>query len=86
MCVEILGPLIASGRAMRDRAFCLHHQKECILQCAKRHTAGTSCVPYSRRGLGLGLKDVATLYSLAWIGLRLLIQEPDVTQEKHGCN
>eukprot|EP00435_Cladocopium_sp_Y103_P055693 s1602_g18.t1 len=32
MAVEILGPLIASGRAMKDRAWCLHHQRECVLQ------------------------------------------------------
>ena len=84
LCVEILGPLIASGRAVKSSAFCLTHQKMCCLRTAKRHIAGTSCTPYSRRGAGLGLMDFATVHSLCWIALRLLLQEPDVTNELLG--
>lgn len=86
MCVEILGPLLASGRLMKSSAFCLAHQRMCCLKTASRHRAGTSCTPYSKRGVGLGLKDECTLHTMAWIGLRLLLQEPDITQETFSFN
>ena len=84
MVADILAPVIAGGNAMVNHSWCYYHQKQCCIKTAVRHTAGTSCVPFSRRGVNLGLKDVATLYSLAWIDLRLLLQEPDVTQERPG--
>ncbi|CAK9108164.1 unnamed protein product, partial [Durusdinium trenchii] len=77
MVADILAPVIAGGNAMVNHSWCYYHQKQCCIKTAVRHTAGTSCVPFSRRGVNLGLKDVATLYSLAWIDLRLLLQEPD---------
>ena len=86
MCVEILGPLLASGRLMKSSAFCLAHQRMCCLKTASRHRAGTSCTPYSKRGVGLGLKDECTLHTMAWVGLRLLLQEPDITQETFSFN
>ena len=70
---------------MTDRGFCLTHKRRCQLSSAKKHTGGTSCVPFSKRGVGLGLKDPATIFSLAFIGLRLLLEEPDVTQEILAC-
>ena len=82
MVADILAPVIAGGNAVVNHSWCYYHQKQCCIKTAVRHTAGTSCVPFSRRGVNLGLKDVATLYSLAWIDLRLLLQEPDVTQDR----
>lgn len=67
---------------MTSSGLCLAHGRPCSLKMAKRHVAGTPCVPWSKRGINLGLKDVNTLYLLAWIGLRLQLQEPDVTQER----
>ena len=55
------------------------HGRPCSLKMAKRHVAGTPCVPWSKRGINLGLKDVNTLYLL---GLRLQLQEPDLIEER----
>ena len=81
MCVEVLAPVLASGRAVKSSCFCLTHQRHCCLKTARRHVAGTSCVPYSKRGSGAALMDFNTVYSLCWIGLRMLLQEPDITNE-----
>ena len=70
---------------MQTSSECLHHKRICSLKTARRHTSGTSCTPFSKRGVGLGHKDEATLYALAFIGLRLLLQEPDITLEKPSC-
>eukprot|EP00438_Fugacium_kawagutii_P029202 Skav229537 [mRNA] locus=scaffold568:49055:58809:- [translate_table: standard] len=53
----------------------------CHLKTARRHQAGTSCRPFSRRGTKLGLLDTETINLLAWVGLRICLQEPDITQE-----
>lgn len=82
MSVEILAPLLASGRLMRSAADCLYHGRLCSLKTAQKHIAGTSCIPYSRRGVQLGHKDDATIYAIAFIGLRLLLQESDITLER----
>ena len=81
MSVEILAPLLATGRLMKSSAHCLSHDRLCCLKTASSHRAGTSCTPYSKRGVQLGLKDECTLHSIAWVGLRLLLQEPDICQE-----
>ena len=81
MSVEILAPLLATGRLMKTSAHCLSHDRLCCLKTASSHRAGTSCTPYSKRGVQLGLKDECTLHSIAWVGLRLLLQEPDICQE-----
>ena len=81
MSVEILAPLLATGRLMKTSAHCLSHNRLCCLKTASSHKAGTMCTPYSKRGVQLGLKDECTLHSIAWVGLRLLLQEPDITQE-----
>lgn len=77
----MLTPLIMSGRAITTRGKRLYHKKTCSLKSRRRHTAGTSCKPFSRRGAGLNTGDRDTIYTLAWIGLRRELQEPDVTQE-----
>ncbi len=56
-------------------------QKNCSLKSCRRHTAGTSCKPFSRRGAGLTTGDRDIIYTLAWIGLRRELQEADITQE-----
>lgn len=81
MAVDVLGPLIAEGRAVKDHAFCAVHQKQCRLRGAKRHIAGTSCVGFSQKGTGLMLADPSIIHTLCWIALRLLLAEADVTQE-----
>eukprot|EP00435_Cladocopium_sp_Y103_P015431 s3436_g3.t1 len=55
--------------------------REEIHETIHQHQAGTSCRPFSRRGAHLGLMDIETVHLLAWIGLRLSLQEADVTAE-----
>ena len=81
MCVEILGPLLASGKAMMLEGDCITHAKRCRLTCARRHVAGTSCRPFSKKGSGLLNADPEILFTLAWIGLRLELQEPEILSE-----
>lgn len=81
MAVDLLGPLISEGRAVSDHAFCSVHKKMCRLRGAKRHIAGTSCVGFSQKGTGLMLSDPSIIHTLCWVALRLLLAEPDVTQE-----
>lgn len=72
-----------------DRSICLSlsffqafvSHRICNLRTARRHQAGTSCRPFSRRGSRLGLLDTESLALLAWIGLRVTLQEGDITQE-----
>lgn len=81
LSVEVLAPLLSDGRAMTRSAWCLAHQRICSVKTAKRHVAGTSCRPFSKKGTRLGLMDCETVYLLAWIGMRLECQEGDILQE-----
>ena len=49
--------------------------------CAKQHRAGTTCTAYSKQSLQLGEQDKTVIPFCAWVGMRLLLQEPDITQE-----
>ena len=81
LAVEILGPLIASKKCMKKEAYCLTHKRTCAIKPAKRHVAGTSCRPYSKKGSGLSQMDPETIFTLAWIGLRVELQEPIIVSE-----
>ena len=81
MAIEMLGPIIAEGRAIRDEAFCLRHKKKCKIRTARRHIAGLPCVGYSRKGTQLLCEDPSVIHALVWVALRLLCQEPDLTVE-----
>ena len=81
MAVEVLGPLIATGKAMKLEAHCLTHNRCCSLKPSRRHVAGTSCKPWSKKGSGLGAADPEIVYTLAWVGLRLALQDDEVLSE-----
>ena len=81
MAVEVLGPIMSSRKAMRRKSYCLVHEKDCFLKTAREHTAGSSCTAHSRQGKQLGLCDGNVLSLLAWIGLRLEVQETEITLE-----
>ena len=86
VAVSLLTPLILSGQAMSTHGDCLVHGKKCAMKTCNRHVAGTSCRPFSRRGAGLSTSDGDMIYTLAWAGLRRVLQEPDLTQENvEGC-
>lgn len=81
MVESVLVPLVMSGRASRQAAWCVKHQKFCKAETADVHIAGTPCVAYSPRGSVLGLQDITVLVYLAWISQRRLCQECWVVQE-----
>lgn len=79
--LEVMAPVIASGNAMTRFAPCLRHGRMCGMQVAKRHVAGTSCTAFSAIGARQAAADGTIVYFLAWVGMRLLLQEPEVVQE-----
>lgn len=79
--LEIMAPVIASGNAMTRFAPCLRHKRLCGMQCARRHVAGTSCTAFSAIGARQAASDGTVIYFLAWVGLRLLMQEAEIVQE-----
>ena len=81
MAVEVLGPLISERKAMKLDAHCLTHNRVCSLRHSKRHVAGTSCKPWSKKGSGLGAADPEIVFTLAWIGLVLMLEDDEVLSE-----
>ena len=81
MALESLAPSIISRRAVKRRAFCTRHKRECYLATAKSHTSGTSCTAHSRQGKGRGLSDPNVLHMLCWAALRNEIGEPECLLE-----
>ena len=81
LAVEVIGPLLSSCKAMKKEAFCSTHNRICCLKQATRHVAGCSCKPYSKKGSQMSQGDPETIFTLAWIGLRLELQEPIVVSE-----
>ena len=81
MAVEVLAPLISSNKAMKLSAWCETHGKVCTLQSCKRHIAGTSCKPWSRKGANMGAADPEIIFTLAWIGLRVALEDFEVLSE-----
>lgn len=81
MAVDVLAPRIAQGNATTRVAYCCQHGKKCSLKVARRHLAGSSCVAHSKRGAGLSLADPGVVHLLAWISIRLDLQEAHILQE-----
>eukprot|EP00969_Alexandrium_andersonii_P067458 2975894-Alexandrium_andersonii.AAC.1 len=62
-------------------AHCEIHKKCCKLHMARAHVAGTPCTDFSSLGAERREHGQTTLYLMAWLGLRLQLQEPTVVQE-----
>ena len=54
MALQVLGDVVARGKAVTRFAPCLRHGRRCGLKVAKRHVAGTCCTAFSSQGLQLG--------------------------------
>ncbi|CAK0797209.1 unnamed protein product, partial [Prorocentrum cordatum] len=78
---QVLRPAIRNGGAVTSKGWCLVHKKYCYLKPARHHTAGTSCTAFSKQGPQTGIHHWTIVPLLAWIGLRLLLQEAEVEQE-----
>lgn len=78
---EALKPVIKSGKAMPLTSYCRRHDKMCRMQPARRHVAGTPCTDHSSMGKREGQDGKTAICYLAWVGLRLALQEPIIVQE-----
>lgn len=81
MAVEVLCPLIAENKAMKLTSYCITHDRECSIVPCRRHIAGASCKPWSRKGSGLGAEDPEILFTLAWLGLQVALQNTEILSE-----
>ena len=77
----VLKPSVLAGRAITAEAGCLRHGRMCKIVEAHVHIAGTCCQDHSDFGSQRGLQGKGAAALLAWIGLRLLLQEPEIIQE-----
>eukprot|EP00434_Breviolum_minutum_P006415 symbB.v1.2.005662.t1/scaffold327.1/size259883/15 len=81
MAVEVLGPLISAKKAMKLDAPCLTHGKNCTMKPSRRHVAGTSCKPWSVKGSGLAAADPEIVFTMAWLGLRIMLEDDEILSE-----
>jgi hypothetical protein len=81
MAIEVLAPRISAGTSVKRSAYCHTHGGKCCLKTAWKHVAGVLCTPWSQKGLQMGAQDPDILFTLAWIGQRVLLQEPEFTTE-----
>lgn len=77
----VLKPSVLAGRAIIAEAYCLRHMRICKVEVAHVHIAGTCCQDHSDFGNGRGLQGKGAAALLAWLGLRLLLQEAEILQE-----
>ena len=81
LIVNVIGPAVEANKSVVTSAWCLRHKRRCSLSTAKVHIAGTPCTDFSKQGKEMKLAGVTMLYLLAWIALRLALQEPVIVQE-----
>ncbi|CAK0807139.1 unnamed protein product [Prorocentrum cordatum] len=74
--------IFKSGMAIKSKARCRIHCKECDALYCRLHTAGTPCVVWSPQGPQVGVDDLEFLLCfLAWCSQRLLIKEDGILHE-----
>ena len=79
--VEVLAPLICNRQAVSRRAWCVRHKQNCYYKTAHKHTAGSSCTAHSKQGKQRSLADKNVIHLLAWIAMRLEVQEAEIDLE-----
>ena len=80
--LEVLTPVIKAGKAMKKCGWCRIHQQNCWLEETEMHTAGTPCRDDSSQGQQDGLDGKQTSFLLAFIALRMMLQERVVLQDR----
>jgi len=80
--LEVLGPMIKTKQMVTPHAWCLIHQKMCKHPHAKKHKAGTPCTDWITQGAIIcnAGKKKTTNHLVAWVCMRRMINEPEVTQ------
>eukprot|EP00438_Fugacium_kawagutii_P010179 Skav231644 [mRNA] locus=scaffold3756:39550:54869:+ [translate_table: standard] len=79
--IEVLAPMLLDRTAMRRKAWCVRHRRNCHIRFSKRHGAGSSCTAHSKQGKQLALADRNVIHLLAFMGLRLELQEQEIDLE-----
>ena len=81
--LEILNGLLekANANTMTRTAYCWKHKRPCTAQVADIHIAGTPCPAYSTLGKGAKVHDKTIVPTMAWVGMRLMLQEAIWIQE-----
>ena len=73
--LDALGPVVKQGKGIKSHAWCFRHNRVCHCRETDRHVAGTPCTAFSAQGARKKEADVTIIYFLAWVGLRLLLQD-----------
>ena len=83
MIIEVIAEIQGEGNGpMQLTSHCYTHDRECTIRSTHRHTAGTSCHPFSAKGLRMGLSDPEMLYTIAWVCLvPIKLEIADITSE-----
>jgi hypothetical protein len=71
---EVIVPLIRSGKAVQDKAFCTKHRRYCRLERADVHWAGIICVSWSPMGKQDGEAGRDFVLWAAWAATRRMMQ------------
>ena len=80
--LEIMRPVIMSGKAARTSAPCKRHNKQCRHGRAIQHWVGTPCIDFSLMGDQKGEEGKTMLHFDIWAALRRLVQEPLIVHEE----
>eukprot|EP00969_Alexandrium_andersonii_P279887 12372533-Alexandrium_andersonii.AAC.1 len=72
LSLEILRPVIVSGKAARAAAPCKRHNQMCTHRRARQHWAGTPCIDFSNMGQQGRDGGPTMLHFGIWAALRRL--------------
>ena len=76
-----IAPVVRKKLAVNRYAYCYAHRRQCSLRCADVHIAGTPCTAHSSIGSQKKNADTTVLTFLAWVAIRLLVQEATIVFE-----
>eukprot|EP00969_Alexandrium_andersonii_P191810 8471607-Alexandrium_andersonii.AAC.1 len=83
----MLLPVLRTGKAVKNCARCVVHNKLCPVKRTRVAWAGTPCVAWSSMGAQRGEEDtVSILACMAWAGLHLLVEDDFIVHENVGSN
>eukprot|EP00959_Pyramimonas_sp_CCMP1952_P344033 7205875-Pyramimonas_sp.AAC.1 len=78
---KLLGPIVKQFKAVTNCAECVRHGKMCEIKMAKINFSGIPCIDFAAIGSHGREGGDTALAMLAWLGLRLLLQEPIIVVE-----
>ena len=76
--LQELGPAVRKGLAVQTCAHCIKHNIVCEMYTAELHIAGSPCTDWSNFGCHNTIEGKTDIDWLAWIGLRVKLQEAQI--------